>query len=459
MAVKCRRGLGGAMQRITGVKPCLSIAGAVVLMGAVVPAALAQNAPPTTPPGITLVEVVRELGNSQPQLLWLRPGDSLGHSLLVYDKDDSANARCVAECAAEFPPLLASVGAQAVGDWSLLRRPDGGQQWAYQGRPLYTWSAETNPGEVATNIGLLETANLKLAEGNVRPTSVIPPAGWQVARFTPAAAMKLPAGIDARMVYSYEAVALTDHRGHTLYTFDGDPRNDKQVCTATGCKIAWMPVEAPEIASSLGSFSVVSRADGTRQWAFRSKPLYLYGGDELPGDALGAGVDKKWSVAVLTKNFRPLGLGVVRLEGYGDTFTVRNMTLYGGYAFGKRWGGRNLRDTFKDAYAKGKTLGATACDEAECLQSWRPFAAAADAQSGGFWEPITRADGTRQWAYKGYAMYTYAGDKKSGDHTGQAVYTFHQPEGTPEYLSKVMFYEEVGKAVAGAGIYWNIAKP
>ena len=31
-------------------------------------------------------------------------------------------------------------------------------QWAYQSRPLYTWSQEEEPGEVATNVGLTETA-------------------------------------------------------------------------------------------------------------------------------------------------------------------------------------------------------------------------------------------------------------------------------------------------------------
>jgi predicted lipoprotein with Yx(FWY)xxD motif len=419
----------------------------------------AQEIAPTTPPGVTLVEVVRELGNSQPQFLWLRPGDAAGHTLFSYNADDAQNARCVDQCAREFPPLVAPRGARAFGDWNLVRRSDGRQQWAYQGKPLYTWSMEKNPGEVATNIGLLDTANVKLAESVAKPTALMPPEAWQVVRFLPKASMSLPDGIDVQMVYANEAVALTDFRGLTLYAYSGDVKSDGQVCTERGCRMTWLPVSAPALASRIGDFSVVSRVDGTTQWAYRGRPLYLYSGDELPGDALGASVDPKWAVAALTRNFRPPAVAVTRLEGYGDTFTVNGMTLYGGYAFGKRWGGRNFRDTFKDAYHKGKRLGAAACDTAECLRSWKPLKAAANAQSGGFWEPITRDDGTKQWAYKGFAMYTFAGDSAPGDHRGQAVYAFAKPEGDAAHIQRVAFYEEIGKAVAGAGIYWNIAKP
>jgi predicted lipoprotein with Yx(FWY)xxD motif len=415
-------------------------------------------APPTTPVGVTLVEVVRELGNSQPQVLWERPGDSNGHTVLSYAKDDAKNARCTDACAAEYPPLLAVKGARPTGDWTLLKRPEG-MQWVYQGHPLYTWSKETNPGEVATNIGLNETANSKLAEEVIKATSLIPPEEWTVVRFTPAAKMALPDGIDAREVFSMQAVSLTDLNGHTLYAFNGDAKKDNQTCTSSGCSITWKPFIAPSLATNFGDFTVVSRADGAQQWAYKKRPLYTYTGDLLPGDAHGANVDKNWSVAVLTENFHPANVDVVALEGYGDTLAVNGMTLYGGYAFGKRWGGRNLRDTFKDAYHKGKELGATACDDSECLKSWHPFLASADAQPSGFWEPIPRADGTRQWAYKGFAMYTFAGDKARGDHTGQAVYDFKHPEGDIEYLKKVAFYEKIGKANGGAGIYWNIAKP
>ena len=71
---------------------------------------------PTTPPGITLVEEVKELLVSLPLFLWVRPGDAQGGTLLEFDKDVAGMSNCVAECAREFPPLRASPGAKAFGD-------------------------------------------------------------------------------------------------------------------------------------------------------------------------------------------------------------------------------------------------------------------------------------------------------------------------------------------------------
>ena len=93
--------------------------------------------------------------------------------------------------------------------------------------------------------------------------------------------------------------------------------------------------------------------------------------------------------------------------------------------------------------------------EARGIRSLAP----ADAQPDGWWEPITRPDGSKQWAYKGYAMYTYAGDKAPGDHSGQAVYDFVNPDGTPHELSARDVLRDITHVRAGAGIYWNIAKP
>jgi predicted lipoprotein with Yx(FWY)xxD motif len=413
---------------------------------------------PTTPSGITLVEVMRDLPISEPQVLWLRPGDADGHTLFVYSQDGAGKSNCAGSCALEFPPLLAAPGAKPLADWSLLRRRDGKLQWAYQSHPLYTWAKETVPGEVATNVGLVETANAKTAEVPVTAGSLLPPAGWQVARFNPAASMALPDGFDARLVAAAQAIALVDISGRTLYSFAGDVRRDGQDCAGSGCSLQWQPVAAPALALPLGEFSVVKRADGSQQWAYRGKPLYLYPGDKLPGDANGIGVDARWSVAAVSENFHPAHVSIVNFNGYGAALALDGMTLYGGYPFEKRWGGRNLRDTFTNQYARGKRLGAAACTDA-CLKSWHPFLAPGKVASNGFWETIARPDGSWQWAYKGYALYTYALDKAPGDHSGQAIYDFAKTEGDASDIKRTAFFAEIGKADAGAGIYWNIAKP
>src|SRR4029079_376324 len=66
--------------------------------------AKAAAIPSMVPPGVTLVEGVRELSTSSAQLLWVRPGDASGRTLLISDKDQPGVSNCVDECAKEFPP-------------------------------------------------------------------------------------------------------------------------------------------------------------------------------------------------------------------------------------------------------------------------------------------------------------------------------------------------------------------
>jgi predicted lipoprotein with Yx(FWY)xxD motif len=432
---------------------------AMTVFAAASAATAASGPEPTAPPGVTLVEVVRELPISQPEVLWVRPGDADGRTLFISKQDEAGVSKCLAECATEFPPLLATRGAKPSGDWSLISRKDGGRQWTYQSHPLYTWSKEQVPGEVATNVGLNETANSKLAENAVMAGSLLPPAGWEVARFLPSESMVLPDGVEARLVHSSQAVALTDAAGFTLYSFAGDVKREVQACATSACEAHWLPVAAPAIASNIGDFSVVTRTDGSKQWAYRKRPLFTNSADTLPGDINGAGVDAKFSVATITQNFQPAQVAVTRFDGYGAALTLNGKTLYGGYSFEKRWGGRNLRDTFTNAYYKGKKLGAAACVDDECLAKWKPFVAPANAVASGFWEPIQRADGTKQWAYKGYALYTYAGDTAPGQHNGQATYDFAKVEGEGYSFKRVAYLQEISKASGGIGVYWNIAKP
>ena len=419
--------------------------------GMAAPAAL----PPTTPPGITLVEVVRELSLSQPEFLWLRPGDASGRTLFIADSDEVGVSKCAADCAKEFPPLAAPAGAKAFGDWSVVHRQDGGSQWAYNGHPLYTWTKEEVSGEVAMNVGATEVDNSKLAENAVKHGSLMPPAGWHIARFMPSLDASLPDGINSKIVPAAQGITLTDFAGLTLYAFDGDAKRDSQTCSSSGCDILWSPLVAPALAADLGDFTIVSRADGTKQWAYKKKPLYRFKEDKLPGDAKGLGVDKKWTVAAVSENFRPPQVAITNIEGYGDTLAVNGMTLYTGIAYEPRWGGRNLRDNYRNVYYKGKKLGGGTCATPQCLNNWRPFRPAADAQSTGFWEVITRDDGSKQWAYKGYALYTFAGDKQPGQMNGNDYYDIVS-DGTEESFKRAAFLVDVS---GRAGVYWHISRP
>lgn len=75
--------------------------------------------------------------------------DAKGMTLYVFDKDAAASGKsvCNGPCATNWPPLLAADGDKATGDWSVISRDDGRKQWAYKGKPVYTWIKDQKPGE------------------------------------------------------------------------------------------------------------------------------------------------------------------------------------------------------------------------------------------------------------------------------------------------------------------------
>ncbi len=57
-------------------------------------------------------------------------------------------ARCAwANAPASGRPVAAPQDAHQIGDWTPIRRPDGTLQWAYKGKPVYTFSGDTAAGQ------------------------------------------------------------------------------------------------------------------------------------------------------------------------------------------------------------------------------------------------------------------------------------------------------------------------
>jgi predicted lipoprotein with Yx(FWY)xxD motif len=90
---------------------------------------------------------------------------------------------------------------------------------------------------------------------------------------------------------------LTGANGMTLYTFDKDTASSgKSVCNGQ-CATNWPPLMAAESDKASGDYSIVTRDDGSKQWALRGKPLYFWAKDTKPGDKTGDGFNKVWQVA------------------------------------------------------------------------------------------------------------------------------------------------------------------
>jgi predicted lipoprotein with Yx(FWY)xxD motif len=79
-----------------------------------------------------------------------------GRTLYVYDGDrtdlgQQGRSSCYGECEKRWPPLPTGADAKPIGDWSTITREDDSKQRTYKGRPLYTWTKDTTPGQTSGN--------------------------------------------------------------------------------------------------------------------------------------------------------------------------------------------------------------------------------------------------------------------------------------------------------------------
>ena len=118
--------------------------------GTTTPAAATTAAAPTTTPGPALLKT----STKDPFGTFLT--DSTGKTLYVFDRDTSPTSSCTGRCATTWPAVLVPEGtatpppapAGATGELTTAPRPDGpGNQVVWNGKPLYRYSGDVNPGD------------------------------------------------------------------------------------------------------------------------------------------------------------------------------------------------------------------------------------------------------------------------------------------------------------------------
>src|SRR5690606_36223476 len=201
-----------------------------------------------------------------------------------------------------------------------------------------------------------------------------------------------------------------------------------------------------QIALPVGEFTIVSRKDGSQQSAHKGKPLYTFKGDRDLGDSNGRFADKRFDVAEIMRYFMPANVTVIKNHLYGGLLTTT-----GGKTLYARERGRDGVDYAGRADRGDPSIGArialTRCD-ADCEKTWHPLLAADTAQPSGYWTLYDRADGKKQWAYFGYALYTFAEDKP-GQMTGNMQYDTVADNGQLK----------AGQQQVDLGLRWRVAPP
>jgi predicted lipoprotein with Yx(FWY)xxD motif len=89
---------------------------------------------------------------------------------------------------------------------------------------------------------------------------------------------------------------LTDAKGMTLYTWDKDKEANKSACEGN-CIMNWPALMAGAADKDMGDWKVIARSDGSKQIAYKGKPLYYYKDDKSAGDKVGDGKGMVWHIA------------------------------------------------------------------------------------------------------------------------------------------------------------------
>ncbi|MET4203873.1 hypothetical protein [Bradyrhizobium sp. LA6.12] len=90
----------------------------------------------------------------------------------------------------------------------------------------------------------------------------------------------------AKVILTKQGPTLVDLKGMTLYTYERDTTGKTSNCNGK-CTESWVPLSATVDAKAIGDFTVISRNDGSKMWAYRYRPLYTSPADKAPGDANG----------------------------------------------------------------------------------------------------------------------------------------------------------------------------
>lgn len=193
---------------------------------------------------------------------------------------------------------------------------------------------------------------------------------------------------------------VVDGNGMTLYYFAKDSIG-KSNASAT-VLASWPVFNAQNIVApsnlNAADFATITRDDGSKQTTYKGWPLYYYAKDKAAGDTLGEGVGGIWFV--------------IKVPFY--TVMIENKADVGNYLVDAR--GMALYYFAKDSVGKSNATSAI-------IQTWPVFL------PGSFVVPsttnttdfgsITRDDGAKQATYKGWPLYYYSKDQKSGDTLGQ----------------------------------------
>lgn len=214
--------------------------------------------------------------------------------------------------------------------------------------------------------------------------------------------------------------------------------------TRLSCAEEWPPMFAADDAKPIGDFTIITRKDGKKQWAYDEAALYTSRLDKMPGDVLGGTTRESGGGNDGPATRRPAQAPSAVPPG----FQVATATI----------GRQLLTDKYFSIYVSDRDgPNKSNCDEM-CARKWPPMLAPASARPQGDWSIFERSPGVYQWAFRKRPLYSYSLDYdirslKGSDEPGwHNVYLQRSP--TPpkqftaqETLAGIVLADENGKTI------------
>jgi predicted lipoprotein with Yx(FWY)xxD motif len=74
-----------------------------------------------------------------------------GFTVYSFAPDTPTKSNCNGACATAWPPVKPATASAVKGPFATIKRSDGATQLTFHGRPLYTFTVDTSPGQAKGN--------------------------------------------------------------------------------------------------------------------------------------------------------------------------------------------------------------------------------------------------------------------------------------------------------------------
>lgn len=219
-----------------------------------------------------------------------------GYSVYTWDGDEPNKSNCQGDCLTAWTPVPAPENVTERGAWTTFERSSGVKQWAFRGKPLYTYNYDRGERSF-TGADVSGWHNVYTQRGPAPPDEFT----VQDADF----GGQVLADSRGKTIYQYNCIEDTyaqlacNNPGTTqAYRLAICGNGDAELCRETFPYVTAPADTAAEnqlwsviaIDPNTGHSASPGQTDALHVWAYKGRPVYTYAGDPRPGTINAQGI-------------------------------------------------------------------------------------------------------------------------------------------------------------------------